>query len=364
MQHQKVLKAKLDHANYTVADTPYEFSTSMTLNEDQLNKIKNSVNGACIPLVEVIDNPEKIEENIKKKLGFNYSLDDHSKLPFNFILLDAGITGIKSPDANGSLMIGGALAFPAVHAATFPYDDISSDGLYRKILPYRGPCHYVNGNPYAFSHTLAHNNVDNEYTILSKGTAIGPRIVFPNGETEGTGGILPEDDERVVEHAKKHLILHGHAIDDASVYPDDTKPTISEVLSADSRAGGAVKSQHLIALKNGSFPVAWYSKEQDQKFHRDEGIVVPIDDFTYRNFHFMDSCNESRSTNLNDCCIWWDIDHLKSVPKVKAKLKFKILPIVPFHEQKGKIYIPYQNMVKHIRESLKHVDKPFIKSHQ
>ena len=359
MQEQEIVKAKLDHANYTVADTPYEFSTSITLDGDQLDRIKHSNHGLHIPLAEVIDEPEKVEDSIRRKMGFNYSLDDHSKIPVNFILLDTSVTGIKSPDANGSMMIGGAVALPAVHAATFPYEDLSEDGRYRKVLPYKGPSHFVNGNEFAFSHTLAHNNVDNEYPILSRGVAIGPRIVFPSGETEGTGGVLPEDDDKLVEHAKRHLVLHGHAINDGSVYPGESRPTISEVLSADSRSGGAVKSQHLVALKNGSFPVAWYGKEQDQKFHRDEGVVAPIDDFTYRTFHFMDSCNESRSTNFKDCCIWWDIDHLKSVPKVKAKLKFKILPIVPYHEQKGKIYIPYQNMVKHLRASLRTVDKPF-----
>jgi hypothetical protein len=360
MQEQPIVRAKLDHANYTVADTPYEFSTSMTLTGDQLEKIRASGHGMHIPLSQVIDEPDKVEDRIKRKIGFNYSLDDYKKTPLNFILLDASVTGIKSPDANGSMMIGGAIALPAVHGATFPYEDLTPDGRYRKILPYRLGTNFVNGNEYAFSHTLAHNNVDNEYPLISRGTAISPRIIFPSGETEGTGGVLPEDDDKLVEHAKRHLVLHGHTINENNVYPPNLRPTISEVLSADSRAGGAVKSQHLVALKNGSFPVAWYAKEQDQKFHRDEGVVAPIDDFTYRTFHFMDSCNESRSTNFKDCNIWWDVDHLKSVPKVKAKLKFKILPIVPFHEQKGKVFIPYQNMVKHLRSTLKTVDKPFI----
>lgn len=359
MQEQEIVKAKLDHANYTVADTPYEFSTSITLDGDQLDRIKTSENGMHIPLAEVIDEPEKVEESIKRRMGFNYSLDDHSKMPLNFVLLDASVTGLKSPDPNGSMMIGGSIALPAVHAATFPFDDLTPDGRYKKVLPYHLPAHFVNGNAHAFSHTLGHTNVDNEYSLISRGSAISPRIIFPSGETEGTGGVLPEDDAKLVEHAKRHLVLHGHAINENSVYPGNCRPTISEVLSADSRAGGAVKSQHLVALRNGSFPVAWYGKDQDQKFHRDEGVVAPIDDFTYRTFHFMDSCNESRSTNFKDCCIWWDIDHLKSVPKVKAKIKFKILPIVPFHEDKGKVFIPYQNMVKHLRASLRTVDKPF-----
>lgn len=360
MQNQEVVRAKLEHANYTVADTPYEFSTSMTLNGDQLERIRNSPDGHHIPLSEIIDEPGKIEEHIRKRMGFNYSLDDHSKIPVNFVLLDASITGIKSPDANGSLMIGGTLATPAVHGATFPYDSVSADGRYRKLLPYLGASHFVNGNPHAFSHTMSPNSTDAEYPLISRGTALNPRIVFPNGETEGTGGTLPSDDDMLVAHARDRLVLHGHAINENSVYPSGARPTISEVMSADSRAGGAVKSQYLVALKNGTFPVAWYmGSDDDKRFHRDEGVVAPLDDFAHRSFHFMDSCNESRATNFNDCCMWWDVDHLKSVPKMKAKIKFKILPIVPYHEKKGKVFIPYQNLVKHLKTTLHRVDKPF-----
>jgi len=360
MQNQQVVRAKLDHANYTVADAPYEFSTSITLNSDQLDGIRNNEHGQHIPLYEIIDNPEKVEDHIRRRMGFNYSLDDYRKLPVNFVLLDASITGIKSPDANGSLMIGGSLALNAIHGATFPFDEVSTDGRYRKLLPYLAPCHYVNGNPHMFSHTMSHDSTDAEYPLIARGTALNPRIVFPNGETEGTGGMLPFDDDMLVAHAKERLVLHAHAINEDSVYPDGARPSVSEVMSADSRAGGAVKSQYLVAMKNGTFPVAWYmSNDDDKKFHRDEGVVAPLDDFTRRSYHFMDSCNESRATNFKDCCIWWDVDHLKSVPKLKAKLKFKILPIVPYHEKKGKVFIPYQNMVKHLKTTLVKVDKPF-----
>jgi hypothetical protein len=360
MQNQEVVKAKIDHANYTVADTPYEFSTSITLDEEQLAKIAESEEGHNIPLAEVIDEPEKVEEHIRKRMAFNYSLDDSSKLPVNFILLDASISGIKSPDPNGSMMIGGSIAMNAVHGGTFPFDHVTADGLHRKMLPYHGACHFVNGNPHAFSHVMSPNGIVTEYPMISRGMSLNPRIVFPNGETEGTGGVLPSDDDALVAYAKDRLVLHAHAINENSVYPGGARPTISEVMSADSRAGGAVKSQYLVAMKNGTFPVAWYmTNADDKKFHRDEGVVAPLDDFARRSYHFMDSCNESRSTNFKDCCIWWDIDHLKSVPKIKAKMKFKILPIVPYHDKKGRVFIPYQNIVKNIKTTLVRVDKPF-----
>lgn len=360
MQNQEVVKAKLDHANYTVADTPYEFSTSITLTNEQLEKIRGSNNGYNIPLAEVIDDHEKVEDHIRRKMGFNYSLDDPAKIPVNFVLLDASIGGIKSPDANGSMMIGGTIAMNAVHGGTFPFDHVTDDGRFRKMLPYYGACHFVNGNPHVFSHVMSPTGVGAEYPLITREMSFNPRVVFPNGETEGTGGALPSDDDMLVAYAKQRLVLHAHAINEDSVYPGGARPTVSEVMSADSRAGGAVKSQYLVAMRNGTFPVAWYmSNEDDKKFHRDEGVVAPLDDFARRSYHFMDSCNESRATNFNDCHIWWDVDHLKSVPKIKAKIKFKILPIVPYHEKNGKVFIPYQNIVKHLKTILVRVDKPF-----
>lgn len=360
MQHQEIVKAKIDHANFTVADVPYKFSTAITLNAEQLERIKNNEEGFPIPLSEVIDDVVKVEDSIKKRMGFNYSMDDYDKMPFNFVLLDASITGIKSPDANGSMMLGGSLTLPAVHAATLPFDEVSSCGRHRKILPYKAPLHFIKGNPHVFTHTLTHTGASLEYSLLDR-SAINPRMIFPGGDVEGTMGALPMDDDELVRHAKQRLVLHGHVINDRSVYPNEAlRPTCTEVISADSRDGGAVKSQHLVALRNGSFPVAWYmSKEADKKFHRDEGVVAPIDDFVHKTYHFIDSCNESRATNFNECCVWWDVDQLKGVPQIKAKLNFEILPIVPYYDKESKVYVPYQNMVKHLRSQILKVDKPF-----
>lgn len=361
MHDQKILKAKLEHANYTVADQPYEFSTTMTLNDDQLKRISTASNGCNIPLSEVIDNYDSVENRIKRVMGDQYSLDDYRKLPLNFLLVDAGISGIKSPDPYGGMTLGGTITLPAVHAATLPTDELTPCKRYRKLLAIDKPHHFINGAPHAFSHTLSHNNVDNEYKLLGSDFKLNHRLVFPSKSAEGSGGVLPSDPKLLVNYVKNgDVFMHGHVVDQDSMYPMGN-PTVTEILSADARQGGSVKSQHLVAVKNGNYPVAWYqNRKEDEKHIRDEGVVVPIDDFAYKTFHFIDSCNEARSTNFNNCCIWWDMDHMNihKLPKITAKLKFKILPIVPHHEE-GKEFVPYQNFVRHLKNEIEHVDKPF-----
>jgi hypothetical protein len=361
MHDQKILKAKLEHANYTVADQPYEFSTTMTLDEDKLKQIHSTDGGVHIPLSSVIDNYDKVENRLKRVIGDQYSLDDHKKLPINFLLVDAGISGIKSPDPYGGMTLGGSITLPAVHAATLPTDELTPCRRHRKLLPINQPHYFINGNPHAFSHTLSHHNVDNEYKLLGSDSKLNSRMVFPSKKAEGSGGELPSDPRLLVDYVKgSDVFLHGHVVDQDAMYPSGN-PTVTEILSADARAGGSVKSQYLVAIKNGNYPVVWWqSKKEDEKHIRDEGAVVPIDDFAYRMFHFIDSCNEARSTNFDKCCIWWDIDHLNihRVPKITAKLKFKILPVVPYHEE-GKEFVPYQNFVRHLKSEIDQVDKPF-----
>lgn len=361
MSDQKILKAKLEHANYTVADQPYEFSTTMTLNSDQLERISASTNGTHIPLAEVIDNYDQVEDRIKRIMGDQYSLDDYKKLPLNFLLIDAGISGIKSPDPYGGMTLGGTITLPAVHAATLPIDELTPCKRHKKLLAIDRPHYFINGAPHAFSHTLSHNNVDNEYKLLGSDFKLNNQMIFPSGEPEGSCGVLPQDSKLLVQYVQNgDVFLHGHVVDQDSMYPLGN-PTRTEILSADARQGGSVKSQHLVAVKNGNYPVAWYQSEKaDEKHLRDEGVVTPIDNFAYKTFHFIDSCNEARSTNFNNCCIWWDIDHMNvaKVPKITAKLKFKILPIVPYHSE-GKKFVPYQNFIRHLKNEIVQVPKPF-----
>jgi hypothetical protein len=363
MNDQELVKAKLEHANLTVADKPYEFSTAITLTREQLGRINTTPGGVNIPISEVIDNYPQVEDRLKRVFANQYSLDDHVKSPLNFMLVNAGIYGIKSPDPYGGMTLGGTLTLPAVHAATMPTDEISPCGGHRKLLPGSKPHYFVNGFPHVFHHTLSHNNVDNQYELIENKSVLNTRLVFPNMQVEGNGGVLPSDDKALVDYVKNKnngVFIIGHQVNENSVYPGGDRPTITEVLSADARQGGSVKSQHLIAVKNGTFPATWYNNAVDKRHIRDEGVVVPVDDFAHKTYHFIDSCNESRATNFHTAGIWWDVDHinLTNIPKITAKLKFKILPIVPYHEY-GKEHIPYQNFVKHLRNEITQVDKPF-----
>jgi hypothetical protein len=370
MQDQPLIVAKLDHANYTVADTPYEFSTKITLDKNHLRRINESKRGLNIPFSEVIDDYPSFKRRLQHVFADQYSLGEPEKLPLNFMLLNAGVTGIKSPDPYGSMGIHGALTLPAVHAATMPTDVLTPDRKFKKVVPINMPHEYVGSEPYAFSHTLSHHNIDNYYDLISHDSKLNNRLIFPSSlSQEGTGGVVPGDGDTklMMEYLKDRrngVLLHGHAVNTENVYPV-AHPTVTEMLTSQARSSKGeanVKSDYLIAVKNGNFPVSWYHSDDKEKKHiRDEGVLVPIDNFAHKTFHLIDSCNEARSTNFESSGIWWQLDHLnlEKVPKITAKIKFRIIPIVPYHEEDEKVFVPYHNFVKHLKAQLVKVDKPF-----
>lgn len=353
MDEQSIVRAKLDHDElYTIADQPMDLSMSATLDKDQLREIAASREGHVIPISEMVDNYEDVESALKKKLAFSYSLDDPAKFPLNFLLLDASVSDIQSPDNNGGLVIGGSLAFPQMYSTTMSIDDLSPCGSYRKILDHDAPIHFVMGQPHAFSHSLKHSRVDVSHPLITRHSKINPQILFPDGKIRGSGGVPPP---KYAELANKAL-LHGHVIDNESMYPDNSFSTITEVLSADSSGHGGVKSQHLVAIPNKAWPRYWY---KDRKScNREQGAVVELGDYATDVYDFIDQYNSSRSTNFNKCGIWWNVETLKDVPKIKVKLSFRIVPIVLKHKE-GKELIPYNNFVKHLASTITKVDKPF-----
>jgi hypothetical protein len=92
---------------------------------------------------------------------------------------------------------------------------------------------------------------------------------------------------------------------------------------------------------------------------REEGALVPLDNYVNDMYDFMDGINESRCTNFETLGLWMNLDCLKDVPKVTSKLSFRIVPIVPRHKDGGKLMIPYNNYMKHLTHALSAVDKPF-----
>lgn len=353
MDEQSIVRAKLDHDElYTIADQPMDLTMTATIDKDQLKAISASREGHVIPIAEVVDNYEDVEASLKKKLAFNYSLDDPSKFPVNFLLLDASISDIQSPDNNGGMVIGGSLALPQMYSSTMSIDDISPCGEYRKIIDHDAPVHYVMGQPHAFSHSLKHSRVDVSHPLITRHSKINPQILFPDGKIRGSGGVPPPK----YAELKNNALLHGHVIDNESMYPEGSYSTVTEMLSADSSGHGGVKSRHLVAIPNKAYPRHWY---KDRKScDREQGAVVDLGDYASDMFDFIDQYNASRSTNFKKCGIWWNAEILKEVPKIKAKLSFRIVPIVPRHVE-GKELIPYNNFVKHLLSVITKVDKPF-----
>ena len=353
MDEQSILKAKLEHADlYTVADQPMDVTMTATLDKDQLKAISGSREGHVIPIADVVDNFDDVEASLKKKLAFNYSLDDPSKFKLNFLLLDANISEIQSPDNNGGMVIGGSLAFPQMYSSTMSIDDISPCGSYRKVLDLDAPTHFVMGQPHAFSHSLKHSRVDVSHPLITRFSKLNPVLVFPDGSIKGSGGV---PHPKYAELASKAM-LHGHTIDNETMYPEGSYSTITEVLSADSSGHGGVKSQHLVAIPNKAWPRHWYT--QKKSCDREQGAVVPLADYASDMYQFIDGYNQSRSTNFKKCGIWWNAECLKEVPQIKAKLSFRIVPIVPKHKE-GKELIPYNNFVRHLTSVITKVDKPF-----
>jgi hypothetical protein len=268
------------------------------------------------------------------------------------------------------MSIGGTLTMPAIHAATMPTDELTPDGQYRKLLSINMPHHFIGGRPHMFHHTMSHNNVDNSYDLLRADSRLNNRLIFPSTKkTEGSGGTIPSENADLVEYVKNKcngVFLHGHTVNNQSMYPSNQRPTMTQMLTSDARDGGTVKTQNLVAVRDGTFPATWYqTKESDRKHIRDEGVVAPIDDYAYKLYHFVDSVNEARATNFKTMGMWMDVDHMKigNIPKITAKIKFKILPIVPYHEE-GKEYIPYHNLVRHLKREIEQVDKPFMVARQ
>jgi hypothetical protein len=353
MDEQSILKAKLEHHSlYTVADQPMDITMTATLNKDQLRSISEAKGGHVIPISQVVDNYDDVVSSLKKKLAFNYSLEDSSKFKLNFLLLDANISDIQSPDNNGGMVIGGSLAFPNMYSSNMPIDEVSKCGKYRKVLDLDAPTHYVTGQPHAFSHALKHSRVDVSHPLMSRYSKLNPILVFPDGTMRGSGGVPPPKFASLANDA----MLHAHTINNDTMYPGNKLSTITEVLSAESSGHGGIKSQHLVAIPNSAWPRSWYTEKKS--CDREEGAVVPLGDYAKDMYEFIDNYNQSRSTNFDKCGIWWNAECLKTVPQIKAKLGFRIVPIVPKHKE-GKELIPYNNYLRHLTHSIRKVDKPF-----
>lgn len=364
-----IVESKSEHAKFTVADTPHEFSTGITLSPKQLKLVNDTPGGHHFKLSDLIDNYPAFEDRLKLLYANQYSLDDPDKFLLNFLLISAGISGIRTPDPYNGLTFGGSLTQRAHHAGTMPTDVLTPDKEHKKLLARNVAPSFIDGHDHTFSHTLTPEMAKKNYTLLNEGFVLNDRLICPQTKArEGTGGVLPDDNRALVEYVKNRangVFLPGHSVNNESMYPTKSHlPTRTEMLTADSKKGGVVESQHSVALRNGGFPSTWYeTKADDQRHIRDEGVQAPLDDFAYKNFHFIDSLNEARSTNFHNTGLWLDMDHFKldNVPKVTAKLSFKILPIVPYHAE-GKEFIPYHNFVKHLKSEITEVDKPFSES--
>lgn len=344
MTDHPISKLKCEIAEgYTLADQPLEVSATATLKRDDLMEIRSKSKGHAIALSDLIDNYDDFESQLKKYIAFNYSLDDYDKYDLNFLLLDASIGQIHSPTTN--LVLAASLGLPHVEGISMPYDSVV-DG-YRKLIDYSKPLHFAMGQPHAVVHTMNDKTVNKDYNLLNKDSILNPKLMMPNREIMGSGGAM--------DCVNDNLMLHAYNLNNGTVYDDKNHVGRVEVLSADGQKG-TVNSQHLICIPKHVMQNAWYEKMA--QYHRDEGKMVPLQEYSRGLYLFLDSWNQSRSSSFNALSTIFNGQIVKDTPIVKMNYTFRIVPIVPKHKS-GKEHTPFSNFSKHVRDSIPKVDKAF-----
>jgi hypothetical protein len=343
-----IAEAKKEHERMTLADQPLAFTTTCTLTNAQILASAKNPEGIVIPFSQMIDGYDTMKRRLQSVLATNYSLDESSKFPLNFLLMSLDISDIQSPDSNGGIFFAGSLAFPYIKGHSFPHEHVSDSMKFRKIIDFTEPVEFAR-EAHKFTHPLKHETVVAKYNLINEHTRINPRLVFPDRTVPGKGGVF----------SPQSAILHGHAITHDTALPDDEQCTVSEVLSAEGGTHGAgVKSRQLVGLHERAYQRRWF--QDNPAYDRENGAVVPLEMYSRAVYEFLDNMNSSRSVNFDTAGLWINTRILKEVPLITFKLSFKIYPIVPVHEE-NKELVPYHNFVKHLRGAMRVTDKPLAK---
>lgn len=351
MSDHHIHKEKVHHKdNLRVAPEPIVTSVSCTLTSHNIQSIFQSPDGNIFPLSDLIDDFAYVERALQVESSFSNYLEESHKVPFNFLLHDVSITDIQSPDNNGGFTLAGSLALPALKTASFPNDHLSHDGHYRKIFDLDKPIRFLGRQRHAFKHPLKHCAVDRIHHLLEPTSRINPSLTFKDNKQEGRGGVA---------NVLTPSILHGHVINNKVAYPLGTEPTVTEVLNADGRGTDGVKSRYLVSIRDSDYQRTWFMSKEDKEngYIREEGVVVPLEEYAYRTFHFIDNMNETRAANFRTAALWFGVDVLKTVPKITFNLNLTVYPIVPTVDDLNAV--PRLNFLRHVKTSMAAVDKPF-----
>lgn len=355
MKDNAIYHAKEAHKDMTVTDMPVTMSADMEISAAQMKRIASSKHGAVLKLSDVIVESEAVKENILNTLASSYYFKENQDMDFNFLLVNASIKDIHSTMHTGS--IGCTLAFPAMYGCSLPTDDISSCGQFRKLLDLDGPMNFLKGRRHSVVYRFGSPIVE-PFELINRTSRLNPKIVFPGddfrgGECRGSGGSMPQDFVDV-----RKMRLHTHAVDNANMYGNGPKPTLSETINTtDDFRGADYQSDYVVALPEQSFPRSWYVG--NQHLDHEKGAVIKLDRYVTNMYDFMDTINQSRATNLDKCGLWIDAKLPKDeLDVVYGELELRVIPIVPLSTS-GKENIPYYNLHRHVKNSLIQTKKPF-----
>lgn len=355
MAEHPIFKAKVDHMeSKTLTDSPVEFTTSATILHPDLDRIKKTKGGCVLTWGEMMDDRQGVEDYLRRTVGASHSLDDPHKQDFNFLLADAHVSDIQSPDNSGGLVLAGTLAMPHVDGITFPGD--IHNGKYRKVFDVRRPKSFAVGQPHSFMHTLKHSTVQNRYPLITAESQTLPHVKYPSGEIHGGSpfsvGFEEREDGTTAVRTRASPLLHGHMINNENVYCGaDARPEVQQYLRP--TAGDGVQTENHVHVPTKTYQECWFLKRP--QYHTEKGPVVPLDDYTQGAYDFLDQVNSSRSTNFDSSGIWWNAQYFKDVPCIKMFLTLRIVPIVDLHGE-GRDDIPYTNLRRHIKAQMKEMD--------
>lgn len=357
-----ILSREKEHysQNYTLSPNPEDIQVTCTISGDTLTRIKGNPEGEVLLFSEMIDNFDEVLHDLVTNVGAYSSLRsvDELKKNFNFLLTDLSIGDIQTMDTNGGLVVGGSLVLPAIDCITHPIENRIRQ--WRMVHDLDAPKAYCLGKRHAFVQPLKPSEMSRVHKLIAAESRTLNPVMYPNGNIVG-GASSPivykvRPDQTLEVRAHGPVLLHGHLINNSTSYVNSKRPQCSQYIRP--MPGDALQTEYHIHLPTGSYPHAWFQKRPE--LQKQDGCLVPIDDYTQACYDFMQQVNTNRSTNFSSSGIHWNAQMMRDVPCMKFNLNFRIVPIIEVHEDNAET-IPYAVLRNHLRNQLVHVDKMNIK---